>query len=87
MTPVYFVGKLLAVLGAVYTLWTLKFDLSNGAAKAALGLGVSALGSMFENVKIVNQSLAVITSLMGISYTPDPAPVVPSTPPPDQPKV
>lgn len=86
MTPVYLVGKILAVIGSVYTLWQLGFHFDTPEAKVAMGLGLSAIGSLFENNPVVNQVLNVITSLLGLKYTPDPA--TPSvTPPPSEPKV
>ena len=87
MQPVYLVGKILAILGAVYSLWQGNFDLSTPSAKAALALGLSALGSLFENNATVNKVLQVITGIFGITYTPDASPAAQASQPPSTPKV
>lgn len=71
MKPMYFVGKILAIAGALYGLWQLNFDFGSVTAKADLGLGFSALGSLFENNATVNRILGLVTGLIGVSYTPD----------------
>jgi hypothetical protein len=84
MTPIYLAGKILALLGSVYTLWQLNWDLSKPEAKTAVGLGFTALGSMFDGNVKANQILGFLTKFLGLPYTPDApqaAAVPPATPP------
>jgi hypothetical protein len=72
MKPIYFVGKIIAAASALYAFWQLNFDFSSSAGKADVGLAVSAIGSLFESNKTLNEAIGFITKFLGIPYTPDP---------------
>lgn len=82
MTPVYIVGKISALIGAIVVLWQEKWDLSSATSKAALAVGIGALGSLFEDNKWVNLAFGFITKFLGVPYTPDPKPADTKTNPP-----
>jgi len=88
-TPMYVVGKMLAILGGLYALWQngFLFDASTAGTmdKASAGLVLGAVASLFEHTPWVNTLLGAITKLVGIPYQPDVT--EPSAVPPPPPTV
>ena len=80
MTPVYIAAKISAILGAVVVLWQEKWNIHSSASMAALAVGFSALGSLFEKNPTLNVIIGFVTKFLGVPYTPD-------VPPTENPKV